>query len=91
MMRGKCKTISNMEVETIKKTQMEANLEMENLGKRSGITDVRIQEIQEYKRWKMEERISSVEDSVEKIDTIVKENSKHKELLTQASRKFRTQ
>ena len=39
MMRGKCKTISNMEVETIKKTQMEANLEMENLGKKSGITD----------------------------------------------------
>ena len=29
-----------VEVETIKKTQMEANLEMENLGKRSGITDV---------------------------------------------------
>jgi hypothetical protein len=27
----------NVEVETIKKTQMEANLEMENLGKRSGI------------------------------------------------------
>ena len=38
-------------VETIKKTQMEANLEMENLGKRSGITDIsitnRIQEIEE--------------------------------------------
>ena len=31
-----------VEVETIKKTQMEANLEMENLGKRSGITDVTI-------------------------------------------------
>ena len=31
-----------MEVETIKKTQMEANLEIENLGKRSGITDVNI-------------------------------------------------
>jgi hypothetical protein len=29
-----------VEVETMKKTQMEANLEMENLGKRSGITDV---------------------------------------------------
>ena len=28
-----------VEVETIKKTQMEANLEMENLGKRSRITD----------------------------------------------------
>ena len=63
-----------VEVETIKKTQMEANLEMENLGKRSGITDVsitnRIQEI--------EERISGVEDTIEEIDTTVKENSKHK-------------
>jgi hypothetical protein len=29
-----------MEVETIKKTQIKANLEMENLGKRSGITDI---------------------------------------------------
>jgi hypothetical protein len=31
-----------VERETIKKTQMEVNLEMENLGKRSGITDVSI-------------------------------------------------
>ena len=66
-----------VEVEIIKKTQMEANLEMENLGKRSGITDVsitnRIQEI--------EERISGVEDTVEEIDTTVKENPK--KLLTQ--------
>jgi hypothetical protein len=69
-----------MEVETIKKAQMEANLETENLGKESGITDVnitnRIQEI--------EERISGVEDTVEEIDTIVEENSKHKKLLTQS-------
>ena len=45
---------------------MEANLEMENLGKRSGITDVsitnRIQEI--------EGKISGVEDTVEEINTI---------------------
>jgi hypothetical protein len=45
---------------------------MENLGKRSGITDVsiinRIQEI--------EEKISGVEDTVEQIDKSVK-NSKH--------------
>jgi hypothetical protein len=45
-----------VEVEMIQKTQMETNLEMENLEKRSGITDVsitnRIQEI--------EERISSI-------------------------------
>jgi hypothetical protein len=31
-----------VEVETIKKTKMNANLEMGNLGKRSGITDVSI-------------------------------------------------
>ena len=31
-----------VKVETIKKTQMEANLEMEDLGKRSGITAVSI-------------------------------------------------
>ena len=36
----------------------------------------RIQEI--------EERISGVEDTVEEIDTTVKENSKHKKLLTQS-------
>jgi uncharacterized protein YukE len=49
-----------VEVKTIKKTQMEAKLEMESLGKMSGITDVtisnRIQEI--------EERLSGVEDTL---------------------------
>jgi conjugal transfer/entry exclusion protein len=58
-----------VEIETIKKIQMEANLEMENLGKGSGVTN-RIQQIQE--------RISGVEDTVEEIDTTVKENSKQK-------------
>ena len=57
-----------MEVETIKKPQMEANLEMKNLGKRSEITDVsitnRIQEI--------EERISSIEDTIEETNTLSK-------------------
>jgi predicted nucleic acid-binding Zn-ribbon protein len=52
-----------VKVETIKKMQMEANLDMENLGKRSGTTDVsitnRIQDI--------EEKISGVEDTVEEI------------------------
>jgi hypothetical protein len=32
----------NIETETIKNTQMEATLEMENLGKRTGATDVSI-------------------------------------------------
>ena len=40
-----------MEVETVKKTQIKTNLEVENLGKWSGITDLsitnRIQEIEE--------------------------------------------
>jgi hypothetical protein len=57
-----------MEGETIKKSQMVATLEMENLGKRSGteyasITN-RIQDI--------EERISRVEHTLEDIDKMVK-------------------
>jgi hypothetical protein len=60
-----------IEVET-KKSQREITLELENLGKRSGVIDVsitnRIQEI--------EERNSGAEDSIENIDTTVKENSK---------------
>ena len=44
---------------------MQATLEMENLGKQTGITDAsitnRIQEI--------EERISGVEDTIEEIET----------------------
>ena len=57
-----------MEVETIKKTQMEATLKMENLGKRSGTIDARItNKIQE-----IEERISGVEDTIKEIDTLSK-------------------
>jgi hypothetical protein len=51
------------EVETIKKTQSETALEIETLGKKSGIIDVSISNrIQE-----MEERISGAEDSIENI------------------------
>jgi len=43
--------VLTMEIETIKKPQRETNLEMENLGKRSGVKDPsitsRIQEIEE--------------------------------------------
>ena len=49
---------------------------MENLGKRAGVTDASItNRIQE-----MEERISGIEDTIENIDTSVKENSKCKTL-----------
>jgi hypothetical protein len=58
---------------------VEAKLEMENLGKRSGITDVSItNRIQEIKK-----RISGIENAIEEINTTVNKNSKHKKLLTQ--------
>jgi chromosome segregation ATPase len=75
------KTIQDIkrEADTIKKTQSEATLEIENLGKKSGTIDasisIRIQE--------MEERISGAEDSIENIGTTIKENTKHKKILTQ--------
>ena len=49
------------EIETIKKSQKETTLGIENLGKRSGT----IQDI--------EVRISGAEDAIENIDTIIKE------------------
>ena len=69
----------NTEVETIKISERETTLELKNLGKISGVIDAsitnRIQEI--------EERISGTEDTIENIDTTVKENAKCKKLLTQ--------
>ena len=59
------------EVDTIKKTQSEATLEIETLGKRSGTIDAsithRVQEI--------EDRISGPEDTIENVDTTVNENA----------------
>ena len=58
------KTIIDLkkEVDTIKKTQSEARLEIETLGKKSGTIDASINNrIKE-----MEERISDAEDSIEK-------------------------
>jgi hypothetical protein len=75
------KTIQDlkMEIETIKKSQRETTLEVENLGNRSGVIDASItNRIQE-----MEEKISDAEDTIENIDKTVKENAKCKKLLTQ--------
>ena len=75
------KIIQNLkvEIETIKKSQMETTPELENLGKRSGDIDASISNrIQE-----MEERISGAEDSIENIGTTIKENGKCKKILTQ--------
>jgi hypothetical protein len=61
----------NIEIETIKKSQRETTLGLENLGKRSGVIDRsitnRIQEI--------EERISGAEDTIVKSKKTVKENT----------------
>jgi hypothetical protein len=68
-----------MEIETIKKSQRETTLEIENLGKRPRVIDTRItNRIQET-----EERISGAEDVIENIDTTVQENVKSKKLLAQ--------
>jgi uncharacterized coiled-coil protein SlyX len=54
-------------------------LEIETLGKKSGIIDASIRNrIQE-----MEERISGTEDSIENIGTTIKENAKSITILTQ--------
>jgi cell fate (sporulation/competence/biofilm development) regulator YmcA (YheA/YmcA/DUF963 family) len=75
------KTILDLKrkVDTIKKTQSEATLGIEKLGKKSGTIDVSISSrIQE-----MEERISGAKDSIENIGTTIKENTKCKKILTQ--------
>jgi chromosome segregation ATPase len=80
------KTIQNlkMDIKTIKKSQRETALELENLGKRSGVIDASItNRIQER-----EERLSGAEDTIENIDTKVKENAKGKNLLTQNIQKI---
>jgi chromosome segregation ATPase len=60
------------EGDTIKKTQSEATLEIENLGKKSGTIDASINN----RNQEMEERISGAEDSIENIGTTIKENTK---------------
>jgi hypothetical protein len=71
-----------MEIETIKKSPIEENLEMKNQGKRSGATDAcitnRIQEI--------EQRIVGIEDIInDVVDTWVRENTKYKKHITPKS------
>ena len=67
------------EMEAMKKTQTEGQLDMENLGKQTetsgtSITN-RIQEI--------EERISESEETIEKINALIKENSKSNKFSSQ--------
>jgi hypothetical protein len=75
------KTILDLkrEVGPIKKTQSEATLKIETLGKKSGTIDASISNrLQE-----MEQRISGAEDSIKNIGTKIKKNGKCKKILTQ--------
>jgi len=67
-----------IEIEAIKKEHMKTTLDIENQKKRQGAVDTSFNRIQE-----MEERISGAEDSIEIIDSTVKENVKRKKLLVQ--------
>jgi hypothetical protein len=67
------------EVDTIKKTQSEAMLDIETLGKKSGNIDASISN----RMQEMEERISGAENSIENIGITIKENAKWKKILTQ--------
>jgi hypothetical protein len=74
-----------MEVETMKKTQRETTLEIENLGKESGTRDWSISNRIQV----MEERISGAEDSIENMDTTIKmQNAKCKKILIQNIQKI---
>jgi uncharacterized coiled-coil protein SlyX len=67
------------EVETVKKPQSETTVETETLGKKSGTINESISNrIQE-----MEEKISDTEESIENMDTTIKENAKCKKKPTQ--------
>jgi hypothetical protein len=57
-----------MELETIKQ-QRETTLELENLGKISGVIDASPRE------YEIEERTSGAEDTIENVDTTVNENA----------------
>ena len=74
------KTIQDLKmvVETIKKSQREKTLDIEHLGKKSGVIDASIN----YRIQEVEERIPYAELTMESIDKTVKENAKCKKLLT---------
>jgi hypothetical protein len=74
------KTIQDLKlkIESINKMWSEVILEMENPGKRTKTTETGINN----RMQEMEERISGIEDKIEEIDTLVKENTKSKNFLT---------
>jgi chaperonin cofactor prefoldin len=74
------KTIQDLklDIKTLKKSQRETTVEIENLGKILIVIDASI--INRIKE--IEEKISDAEDTTENMDNIVKENAKCKKFLT---------
>jgi len=68
-----------MEIEAIKNAQRETTLDIENQRKRKGAIDRSINN----RMQEIEERISGAKDSIEIIDTTIKDNVKQKKLLDQ--------
>ena len=67
------------EMEVMKKTETKGRLDMENLGKQTGTTEINItNNIQE-----IEERISETKDTIEDINSLIKENNESNKFLTQ--------
>jgi hypothetical protein len=66
-----------MEIETIQKSQRKTTLEIENLGKRSGVIDASITN----KMKEIEKRISGAEDTIENTDTTVQVNLQTQNIL----------
>ena len=62
-----------VEAETMKISQMETTLEIENLGRKSGVIDASINNIIQ----EIEERISGAEDTTENIDPTKKMQNKN--------------
>jgi hypothetical protein len=67
-----------MKIETIETSHGETTLELENLGKRSGVIDASIH--QQNTRDRRENL--RCRNTIENTDTTVKENTKYKKLLT---------
>jgi hypothetical protein len=68
-----------LEIQTLRKSQRETTLELENLGKISVVINASITNTIQM----IDERISGADDTIENTDTTVKENAKCKKLKTQ--------
>lgn len=75
--RKKNKTVQDIKMESVEKTQTKGNLEVKNEGTQTGNSEASLTN----RTQEMEERIPDTEDTIKERDTLVKENAKSKRLL----------